>query len=103
MLFRSLAFSPRGSETYSTNPSFLETSSDNSEIGDMYYRGPRKKIKNITHSDVPNYNAPFENTTFISKIGIFDENKKLIAVATLANPVKKTLDREFVFKMRLDF
>ena len=98
-----LAFSPRGMETFSTNDSFLELSTNSSEIGDMYYRGEKRKIKNITHSDIPNYNAHFQNTTFISKIGIFDENKKLIAVATLANPVKKTLDREFMFKMRMDF
>ena len=45
----------------------------------------------------------FDNVVYISKIGIYDEDKNLIGVASLANPVKKTEIREFMFKLRLDF
>ena len=41
--------------------------------------------------------------SFISKIGIYDEKKNLIGVAKLATPVKKTEERDFTFKLKLDF
>ena len=40
--------------------------------------------------------------TFISKIGIYDENKNLIAIAKLATPLRKEEKDEFVFKLKLD-
>jgi len=46
--------------------------------------------------------AEFEPQTFISKIAIYNKNKELIAVTKLANPVKKTNDQDFTFKMKLD-
>jgi hypothetical protein len=36
-------------------------------------------------------------------VGIYDKDKNLIAIASLANPVKKTEKRDFMFKLRLDF
>ena len=61
------------------------------------------EIKNTVYSP---YNDPlpeFKKQTWISKIGIYDENKNLIAIAKLARPVLKTEDREFTFKLKLDF
>ena len=43
-----------------------------------------------------------DEQTFISKIGIYDEERNLIAVANLATPVKKTEDRALTFKLKLD-
>ena len=40
--------------------------------------------------------------TYISKIAIYDEKKNVIGVAKLANPVRKTANREFTFKLKLD-
>ena len=45
---------------------------------------------------------PFKKQTYISKIGIYDENKNLIGVAKLATPVKKTEERDLTFKLKLD-
>jgi hypothetical protein len=45
----------------------------------------------------------FKKITYIRKIGIYDENKNLIAIANVAEPVKKTEDRDLTFKLRLDF
>ena len=53
------------------------------------------------HPGDPN-TAYFEKTTYISKIGIYDENENLIAVAKPATPVKKTAERDFTFKLKLD-
>ena len=97
------AFAEKGMYNFSVNPTFYVTSSENSESNTKNYSEPKRTIKNITTSDFVNFDAPFKSTTFISKVGIYDENKNLIAVATLANPVKKTADRDYMIKMRLDF
>jgi hypothetical protein len=62
-----------------------------------------REIKNIAKSDNDHVSASFENVTYISKVGIYDERKNLIAIATLANPIKKTPGRDYMIKMRLDF
>lgn len=97
------AFAEKGMHNYSTNPSFLETTTSAPASNTKSYIEPSNTIKNITNSSFVNFNAPYKSTTYISKVGIYDENRNLIAVATLANPVKKTADRDYMIKMRLDF
>ncbi len=98
-----MAFAEKGKYNYSTNPSFLELTENKSKfISKGYFEAPRE-IKNITKSDFVNHSSSFESVTYISKIGIYDENKNLIAIATLANPAKKTASRDYLFKMRVDF
>lgn len=97
------AFAEKGAYNYSSNPSFLETGSIASSVSKGSYYEKQGTIKNIVTSSIDNFDAPFESTTYISKVGIYDENKNLIAVATLANPIKKTPDRDYMLKMRLDF
>ena len=60
------------------------------------------KIKNTISSSFAGHSSSFKPQTFISKIGIYNENKELIAITKLANPVKKTSDLDFTFKMKLD-
>ncbi len=67
-----------------------------------YVEDSNLKIANIVKSPYPNTEAEFEKTTYISKIGIYDKDKNLIAIAKLATPVKKTEVRSYTFKMKLD-
>jgi len=97
------AFAEKGMHNYSTNPSFLVTTSSTPSATTKSYIEPNNTIKNITNSSFINFDAPYKSTTYISKVGIYDENKNLIAIATLANPAKKTPDRDYMIKMRLDF
>lgn len=60
------------------------------------------EIKKTNKSPFVSGSAEFEKQTFITKIGLYDEEKKLIGVATLANPIRKTENREFLFKLKLD-
>ena len=60
-------------------------------------------IANVTQTPYAGASGSFEKITYISKIGIYDENKNLIAVAKLATPVKKTESRQYTFKMKVDF
>jgi len=38
----------------------------------------------------------------LSQIAIYDENKNIIAIAKMATPVRKTEDRDYTFKLKLD-
>lgn len=60
-------------------------------------------IKNTISSSFTNYSASYEPQVFISQIGIYDEQKNLIGIAKLANPVRKTKDLDYTFKLKLDF
>ena len=47
------------------------------------------------------YNGSFRKN--YAGIGfIYDENRNLIAIAKLANPVRKTKDLDYTFKLKLD-
>lgn len=99
-----MAFAEKGKFNYSNNPTFLSSSATNQSISNKkMYSEIAKKISNITDPKFDNFEVPFKSTTYISKVGIYDENKNLIAVASLATPIKKTSDRDYMIKMRLDF
>lgn len=99
-----MAFAEKGKFNYSNNPTFLSSSNSSQSISNKkMYSETAKTIKNITDPKFINFQKPFKSTTYISKVGIYDENKNLIAVASLATPVKKTSDRDYLIKMRLDF
>ena len=98
------AYAKTGELNYSSNPTFTEKNE-----GERYDNTPStfverpQKIKNINKSPYYDHEEEFENITYISKIGIYDKDQNLIAIATLANPVKKTEKRNFMFKLGIDF
>lgn len=112
------AFSEKGEHNFSNNPTFLERKNyegqpeehpGGEDILEDYvlttssFAEPSKNIKKINKSVYQDESADFIATTYISKVGIYDKDKNLIAVATLANPIKKTKKRDFMIKMKLDF
>ena len=106
-----LAHAPRGYLNHSNNPTFIRhvTSSDGTIIQSTvnsgstnYTEDPRMALTNIVSASYNEPSASFKKQTYISKIGIYDENKNLIAVAKVATPVKKTEEREYTFKLKLD-
>ena len=50
-----------------------------------------------------NPEPPFEKTVFIENVGIYDENRNLIAVAKMATPIRKRSSDDLTFKLKLDF
>ena len=69
----------------------------------IYREHDEVQIKNTVKSKFKNYEEKdFKKQTFISKIALYDENKNLVGVAKLANPVKKKEDRDITFKIKLD-
>jgi hypothetical protein len=73
------------------------------QTSSTYFKENNKlEIKNIVKSPFVSGSANFEKETYITKIGLYDKDRQLIGYATLANPVRKTENREFIFKLKLD-
>ena len=87
---------------FSNNPTFLTSSINFYSGSDIYYEDAKAGIKNIVSSSYKNYSASFKPVTYISKVGIYDKDKNLIAIAGLANPVRKLEERSYTFKLKLD-
>ena len=88
---------------FSNNPTFCKTATTTQySASHIYYEDAQREIKNIHSSSHANYSASFKPVTYISKVGIYDENKNLIAIASLANPVRKLEERSYTFKLKLD-
>ena len=91
---------------YSTNQSYIDYASyqanSNTTGSKQYTENNKVEIFNSVSSSFYDYEEKFKHQTFISKIGIYDEKKNLIAVANLATPIKKTGERDFTFKLKLD-
>jgi len=95
---------PRGELNHSNNPTYLSytTSSSYSSGSSTYIENNILEVKNTVYSSYADPTGSFQKQTFISKVGIYDENKNLIAIAKLAKPVKKTEERDLTFKLKLD-
>jgi hypothetical protein len=94
---------------HSNNPTYIKSGSYSPVAGSRYFIENEAvdgesvlEVKNTTQSPFNAAKAPLEKQTFISKIGLYDANKKLIATAHLANPILKNANREFLFKLKLD-
>jgi len=98
------ATAPKGELNHSNNPSYIQNT-----LNRLVSTGPRAyiesdqiPIKNIVSSS---YNTPtgsFEKLTYISKVGLYDKDKNLIGIAKTATPLKKTINKDFTFKLKLD-
>ena len=98
------AYAKEGECNFSSNPTFSEkTEEDRHTYTPTSFVQNNKKIKKINKSPYYDHEEDFENVTYISKVGIYDKDRNLIAIATLANPIKKTEKREFMIKMGIDF
>ena len=97
------AHAPYGELNHSNNPTYFD-SSDVQGItsGSLQYIEQPKKIKNIVHSDFLDVEPGFHKTTYISKVAIYDVDKNLIGIAKIATPVRKTEEKQYTFKLKID-
>ena len=70
-----------GEYNYSNNPSF--------------YSGSSAKLKYDSMKLNPQ--------SFVTSVGLYDDEQQLLAVAKLSKPVRKSFDRELVIKVKLDY
>ena len=100
-----LAKAPEGMLNHSNNPTYLQRSEKpffNYHTSSYEFVEKRRKVKNIVDSDQTDVPPPFQKETYISKICIYDKNRRLVGVCKLATPIRKTEAREFLFKMKID-
>ena len=99
-----LAHANKGELNYSNNLTYISSSQTtlSASSGDHIYLEKEKVIKNIHSASYADPSGSLKKTTYITKVGIYDEKKKLIGIASLAKPVKKTEERDLTFKLKLD-
>jgi hypothetical protein len=100
------AHAEKGEFNHSNNPTYIKYGETltHSVIANYneYAEYPKMQIKNTTKYAYEDYTGSLEKQTYITKIGIYDENKNLIAIAKLAKPVRKPENRDLTFKFKLD-
>ena len=96
------AHAKKGQLNHSNNPTYRDLSSqkiNTTGSGLTFVEGTTPLANVVSASYV---SASYEKTTYISKVNIYDEDGNLIAITSMARPIKKTLTDEFTFKMKLD-
>jgi hypothetical protein len=98
------AHARKGEANYSNNPTYLTygQSQLKQTSSAIYEESATRTIYNTVSSSYPDYNAPFKRQVYISRVAVYDENKNLIGIATLANPILKKEDQDISFKIKLD-
>ena len=98
------AHAEKGEMNHSNNPTYISHGQVKSYVSGTYiFEEPENlKIKNVVKTPYSDPTGSFEKTTYISKIGIYDKDKNLIGVATVSKPIKKTPERSYTFKLKLD-
>jgi len=98
------AHAGKGEANYSNNPTYLDYNQKRLRITSsvIFEENPDRTIKNTVSSSFKGYSAPFKRQVFISRVAIYDDNKNLIGIATLSNPILKEEDRDLTFKIKLD-
>jgi|TARA_B110000208_G_scaffold191350_1_gene257936 hypothetical protein len=98
------AHARRGEVNYSNNPTFLDYGQSKLHItsSNFYIENDSVTIKNTVSSSYTGFDAPFERQVYVSRVAIYDDDKKLIGMATLSNPVLKKEAEDLSFKLKLD-
>ena len=94
----------RGEVNFSNNPTSIKYNQELLELtsSHIYQENKERLIKNIVTSSYGDYEEAFRRQVYVSKIAVYDEQKNLIGIATLADPVLKDENEDYVFKLKLD-
>ena len=106
-----MARAPKNKLNHSNNPTYIEHSSSWDASGSVdtitgstiYKEYEKQEINNIAYSEYNSITGSYKKTTFITQIKIYDDQMNCIGIAKLAKPVKKTPERDFTFKLKVDF
>lgn len=100
-----LASADKGEFNHSNNLTYVKKSDSikaPTTSSNFYYEDSTKQIKNIIKTNYSDVEPNFEKVTYISQIGIYDEEKNLIAIAKLSSPIRKRTKDNYLFKLKLD-
>jgi len=98
------AHAEMGEFNHSNNPTYIAYGQSKTTLSGAYvFEEPSDLlIQNTVSSSYVDPTGSFEKVTYISKVGIYDKDKNLIAIATPSTPIKKTQNRNLTFKLKLD-
>ncbi len=96
------ARAPYNKLNYTTNPTFVSSSVNKITTGSFGLRELASDLKNTADHPYKDGYIEYDQSIYISKINVYDEDKNLIGVAKLAKPIRKTKNRQFAFKLKLD-
>jgi len=98
------AHAGRGEVNYSNNPTYIKYGQTKVSVSSsmIYQENPDRLIANTVTSSYQGYDEDFKRQVYISRVAIYDDNKNLIGLATLANPVLKNEDEALTIKLKLD-
>jgi hypothetical protein len=98
------AHARRGEVNYSNNPTFLQYGQDETKLtsSQIYEENPDRIIASVRSSSFTDYSSSFKRQVYVSRVGIYDESKNLMGIATLSTPILKEEDEDLTFKIRLD-
>jgi len=101
-----LAHARKGHLNYTTNPTAVQYTSSvesyTARTASYMYKEPEMEVVNTISSSFDDPTGSFAKQTFISRVGIYDDDKNLIGIATVNTPVKKTEELDYTFKLKLD-
>ena len=99
-----LAKAPYGELNHSNNPTYLKyyDGEPTYSTSSYQYVETNREIKNVVYATETDEEPPFQKETYISKICIYDKNKRLVGICKLATPIRKTEVNEYLFKMKID-
>tara|TARA_R110002153_G_scaffold129190_1_gene277835 strand:- start:128 stop:1252 length:1125 start_codon:yes stop_codon:yes gene_type:complete len=99
-----LAKAPYGELNHSNNPTYLEYTGGEPTYSTSSYQfvETNREVKNVVPASQTDEAPPFQKETYISKICIYDKNKRLVGICKLATPIRKTEVNEYLFKMKID-
>ena len=98
------AHAKRGQLNYSNNPTYLAYGQEQIQLtsSHVYEENPDRVIANFTTSSFIGQSASFKRQVYVSRIGVYDDNKNLIGVVSLADPILKQEDEDISFKFKID-
>ena len=100
-----MAHARSGDMNHSNNPTYKNVTHPNIaafKSSSYQYIEPEIPIKNMVHTPLTDQVPQFQKETYITKVALYDEKKNLIGVAKVAVPVRKTEQRQYTFKLKLD-
>ena len=105
------ARAPKNHLNHSNNPTYIAHSSSWSASGSVptitgstiFRESEKREINNIAYSEYNSITGSYKKTTYITEVKLYDKDMNCIGVAKLAKPVKKTPERDFTFKLKVDF
>jgi len=99
-----LAKAEKGEFNHSNNPTYIEYGQGQPAVSGSFVFKEKNDltIKNIVHTNYDEEEPDFEKITYISKVAIYDEDKNLIGIAKVANPIRKRQNDSVAIKMKLD-